>query len=230
MPQRLSIAAIELLALSGAAFWPGYLSKLRDAGGYTHVHAVLGAAWLLLLAAQPLLIRASRRAAHRFVGRVGVAVGVAFVVSGVLMAHHSLVRMEPEQFAREGRFVYLPLAMAAIFAVALLMAVRWRSVPAVHGRFMAATALPLLDPLIARLLYFFGPPLPADFLYQVPAFLLVALVLSGLLNSLPAAAQGRAPLRRFAWGVAVLLLGFFAVPHTAAWHALVTGFRDLPIT
>jgi len=53
--------------------------------------------------------------------------------------------------APEGRFVYLPLAMAAIFAIALLLPVLWRRSAAARGRFMAATALPLLDPFAAWL-------------------------------------------------------------------------------
>jgi hypothetical protein len=230
MPIRLSLAAVLLLALSGVAFWPAYLSKVQQADGYTHAHAALGTTWLLLLVVQPLLVAAAMRPQHRWLGRVGVLVGAAFFISGVLIAHRSLVRMGAEQFAREGRFVYLPLAMAGIFAAALVMAVLWRSTPALHARFMAATALPLLDPLLARILFFYFPPLPAQYLYQVPAFLLVALALAGLCVSLRGPAHACLPLRRFAWGVAAVLLGFFAVPHSEAWLSFVGWFRALPLT
>ena len=110
---------------------------------------MLGTCWLLLLGVQPLLITASLRSSHRFLGRIGVLVGAAFVVSGILIAHRSVARMNLDQFARERRFVYLPLAMAVIFAIALLLAVLWGRSAAAHGRFMAATALPLLDPVAA---------------------------------------------------------------------------------
>ena len=230
MPLRLSLAALALLALSPFAFWPAYLSKLGSAGAYTHAHAVLGTCWLLLLGVQPLLITASLRSSHRFLGRIGVLVGAAFVVSGILIAHRSVARMNLDQFAREGRFVYLPLAMAAIFAIALLLAVMWRRSAAAHGRFMAATALPLLDPLFARLLFFYAPPLPAEALYQVPAFALSIAVIVAMLVSLPATSPARRSFQYFSAGVTALLLGFFVIPHTTRWQSFAAWFRELPVT
>lgn len=230
MPLRLSLAALVLLALAPVAFWPAYLSKPGAAEATTHAHAALGTGWLLLLVIQPLLIRASRRSAHRLLGRVGVLVGAAFFVSSLLIAHRSVARMSPEQFALEGRFVYLPLAMAALFGGALVLAVRWRHHAALHARTMAATALPLLDPLIARLLFFYGPPLPAVALYQAPAFALSMAVLIALLLSLPAGSAARRSFRHFAVGSAAVLLGFFVVPPTAAWQSFAAWFRGLPLT
>lgn len=230
MPLRLSLFALALLALAVAAFWPGYLSKLGTAGRYTHVHAALGTAWLLLLVAQPLLIRASLRSWHRLLGRIGVLVGAAFFASGILVAHRSIARLDADQFAREGGFVYLPLAMAAIFAVALVLAVAWRRTPALHGRFMAATVLPLLDPLFARLLFRYAPPLPAEFLYQVPALALSTAILAALYVSLPATSRGRPTFAYFALGAVAMFAGFFVVPTTSAWQAFATWFRALPLT
>lgn len=230
MPYRLALCAVALLALVPFAFWPGYLSKWGQADAYTHAHAALGTCWLLLLVAQPVLIQAPLRAWHRRLGRVGVAVGAGFFVSGLLTAHRGLARMNAEQFAVEGRYVYLPLAMTGIFGAALALAVVWRRVAPVHGRFMAATALALLDPLFARLLYFHAPPLPAEPLYQVPAFGLTLVVLAGLLRSLPAGSPGRTAFRNFSAGTAAVLVGFFFIPPTAAWHAVAAWFRALPLT
>jgi uncharacterized membrane protein len=230
VPLRLALSALALLVLAPLAFWPAYLSKLGAADAYTHAHAVLGTCWLLLLFVQPLLIKASYRSTHRLLGRVGVTVGVAFFISGLLLAHRSVARMSMEQFSREGRFVYLPLAMAAIFAAALFLAVQWRHSPPVHGRFMAATALALLDPLFARLLFFYAPALPAEALYQVPAFALSLAILLAMLLSLPNQSAGRPAFSYFAAGVAIVLLGFFVIPGTAPWLSFATWFRGLPLT
>jgi hypothetical protein len=229
-PRHVSIAALVLLGLSGLAFWPPYLSRPQAADAHVHAHAALGAVWLMLVAVQPLLIRAVMRAQHRLLGRIGVVVGVAFAWSGVMVAHRSVVRMGADQFAREGRFVYLPLAMAVLFAVALMLAVRFRASPAVHSRFMAATLLPLLDPVIARLLFFHAPPLPAESLYQVPAFVLFAAVLARLAHSLPETATGRVAFGRYAIGTALVLLGFFVVPGTGAWLSFTAWWRGVPLT
>ena len=230
MPLRVSLAALLLLALSGLAFWRPYLSAPQAAGAHVHAHALLGVAWLVLMAVQPLLIRASRRAAHRQLGRIGAALGGAFVLSGVLVAHRGLARMGAEQFALEGRLVYLPLVMAALFAAALTLALVWRASPAVHARFMAATLLPLLDPVTARLLYFYGPRLPFESGYQVPAFSLVALALALMARSLPERAPGRASFIAFVAGALVALAGFFVVPDTEPWLAFAAWFRALPMS
>jgi hypothetical protein len=230
MPLRLSLAALTMIVLSVFAFWPQYLSRIRTAESYTHFHAVLGTCWLLLLVVQPLLVRAAKLALHRFIGRLGCLLGAGFVVSGLLVAHRSLQRMDPEQFAREGQFVYLPLAMTALFAAALVLGIAWRSVPAVHGRFMACTALPLLDPLFARIQFFYLPPLPMPFLYQLPAFALSSVVLLVLSRSLPDDSPGCAGFRSFAVGTVAVLTLYFVVPSTGTWRAFTEWFRALPIT
>lgn len=138
--------------------------------------------------------------------------------------------MSLEQFKREGRFVYLPPAMASMFAMALALAVRWRHSAAAHGMFMAATPLPLLDPLFARLLFFYAPPLPAEALYQVPAFALSVAVTLAMLVSLPALSPARRSFQYFSAGVTAIPLGFFVVPHTTSWQSFAAWFRALPMT
>jgi len=219
-----------LLVLAGIAFWPPYLSRPQEANAYVHVHAVLGVTWLLLLIVQPLLIRAGMRRQHRLLGRIGLAIGGIFALSGVLMAQKTLATMGAEQFAEEGRFVYLPLAMVAIFTAALAMAVFFRASPAIHARFMAATVLPLLDPVLARLLFFYAPPLPVTYLYQVPAFVLTLAVLTLLTITAPAATSGRTAFAWFSIGTASTLLGFFVIPATGTWLMFTGWFRALPIT
>ena len=230
MPLRLASFSIVMLALSALAFWPAYFSKFRSADAYTHFHAGLGLVWLLLLVWQPLLARARKLPLHRVIGRGAGVVAVAFVVSGILVAHRSAGRMDLAQFSREGYALYLPFVMAAIFAAALFLGVAWRSVPAVHGRFMACTALPLLDPLLSRILYYYFPPFPALFLYQVPAFVIVGGLLVALSTSLPRLCPGRRAFHVFAVVTVFALLLFFITPYSTAWFAFVSWFRSLPIT
>ena len=230
MPQRLAFLSMVMLALSALAFWPAYLSKFRAADVYTHFHAGLGLVWLLLLVGQPLLVLGRRLPLHRVIGRCAGVLGAAFVVSGILVAHGGVSRMDPAQFSREGYAVYLPLVMAAIFAAALVLGIAWRSVPAVHSRFMACTALPLLDPLLSRILYYYFPPLPSLFLYQVPAFVVVSGLLVALSSTLPRGTPGRRTFHAFAVCTVFALLLFFVTPYSTAWFAFVIWFRSLPIT
>lgn len=231
LPRGLCVAAVLLLLLAVAAFWPPYLSRRWAAiDAYTHVHALLGAGWLLLLAVQPGLIVGGRRATHRAVGRGAVLVAPAFVVSGVLLAHFRLGRLSEAAYAKEAVYVYLPLSMALLFAVAAGLGFHWRRSPAVHARFMASTALLLVDPVLARLLFFRLPPLPFEQLYQALSFSLVALGLWVLWRTLPPGAAGRVAYRNFCIGTVAVLALFFVLPHSGVWAAFTRGFRALPLT
>jgi len=58
LPAPIAVLAGLLLALALGAFWPMYLSKPFAAlDRYTHAHAAVGLAWMLLLVAQPLAMR-----------------------------------------------------------------------------------------------------------------------------------------------------------------------------
>lgn len=231
LPVGLLGGAVLLLLLASAAFWPLYLSRpWVGIDAYTHVHALLGMAWMCMLVVQPALVYTGRRRAHRALGRVAVFVAPAFVVSGVLLAHYRLGRMAEAVFAREGVYVYLPLSVALLFAVAAGLGVYWRRSSGVHARFMASTALLLIDPVLGRLLFFRLPPLPFEQLYQGISFSLVALALFGLWRTLPANAPGRVAFRNFCIGTVVVLALFFLVPHTGAWAAFTLLFRALPLT
>ncbi len=222
--------AVALLVLAAVAFWPRYLSQVEAASTITHLHAAAGTAWLILLASQPMLITARRPTLHRMLGRVGVLLGLAFAVLGVLLTHESLTRATPEQLPQQLQHVYLPLAMVALFTSSLLLAVRWRHRMELHGRYMAATSLALLDPVLARLLFAHGPALPFDFLYQVPAFTLVMGALLLMVRSLSLGSAERAGLARYAVAVAILLAGFYVMPPTAGWQRTMLWFRDVPLT
>ena len=221
----LVVAVAVLSPLVAWAFWPRYLSPSATPGTHLHAHAAMGTAWLVLLLAQPLLVRARRFAVHRALGRVGVVVGIGFVATGLLLAQRWLAGLDATRLAREGGFLYMILGMTLMFAVALALGIRWRRSPAVHGRFMACTLLPLLDPVFGRLLGAHFPALPAAFLYQLPALLAMAGVLAALALTVPRAAPGRVSFVAFAWGSILLFLLFFAIQHHPAWMTCVAWLK-----
>jgi len=225
-----AVGAVVLLALAVPAFWPDYLAKVSLVDGYTHGHAILGLLWLLLLILQPLVLRAGRMSLHRSLGRLGALVALAFTVSSVLLTHHRASRMPDEAFASFGAGFYLPLVMTLVFAAAATLGLRWRRVATLHARFMACTVLALVDPVSARLLHFYAPPLPAGFLYQLPAFTLIIVTLAMLYFTLPPNARARRVFGTFAVTVAVFLLLYFATPYSAGWLGVLEWFRALPLT
>ena len=222
---------LGLLLLAVAAFWPMYLSKNWAAiDRYTHAHAVFGTLWMLILVMQPFLILRGDRLAHRMAGRASLFVALAFVISGLLLAHYRVSRMTEAAFAKDGIHIYLPLAFAALFAVACGLGFRWRKSAPVHARFMLSTALLLVDPVLARIMYYYLPPLPSYHLYQGITFTLIASVMIYLVMSLPLLTPGRIWYRNYCLGTAAVLVLFFAIPYTGAWLAFVKWFRVLPLT
>ena len=127
-------------------------------------------------------------------------------------------------------YIYLPLSVAVLFAIAYGLGFIWRKPAAVHARFMLSTALLLVDPVLGRLMFFHLPPLPSNHLYQGITFTLIAAVMAYLVNSLPRAAPGRIVYRNYCLGAAVVLALFFAVPYIGAWLVFVDWYRALPLT
>ena len=222
---------LALLFLAAFAFWPTYLSKpLAPVDRYTHVHAAAGLLWLLLLATQSLLISRNLRPAHRMLGRVSYALAPLFVLSSVLLAHHRFSRMDPATFEREAYTLYLPLSAAVLFAVGYALALRHRRVLPLHARFMACTALLLVDPVLGRFLAFHVVELPQFWHYQVITFGVEFAVLSALWRTLPPALPDRAAFLHFACGYAAVLLLWFVAPRMDAWLLFATWFRQAPLT
>ena len=231
MPRYVAFFSFGLLLLASVAFWPMYLSKDWAAiDRYTHAHALLGTLWLLVLVFQPILILGGYRLAHRVVGRTSLMVALGFVLSGLLLTHFRVSRMTEAAFAKEGIYIYLPLAVAVLFAAACALGVRWRVSTPVHARFMLSTGLLLIDPVVARIMFFYLPSLPSDDLYQGITFTLIAVAMVYLVKSLPPHTPGRTWYRNYCIGTAAILALFFAVPYTGVWLVFVNWFRVLPLT
>lgn len=222
-------AFLLLAAAAVPAFWPLYLARPAAAvDAYTHAHAAVMAAWCGLLVGQPFLARRAR-SWHRVGGRASYVVAPAVALSAVLLAHQRFSGMDAATLAREGANLYLPLSAVALFAPAYAAGVGWRRDRAVHARFLVATAFPLIDPVLGRLMAFYLPPLPGYLWYQVVTFGLGDLTLAWLAwrdRQTPAGWVFRTML---AWTLLVHA-GWFTVAQGHAWPAVVRWFVRLPLT
>lgn len=143
---------VGLLLTAFVAFWPSYLSQLGENSAYTHVHAVLATLWILMLIAQPTLIRKRRRDVHRTLGRISYGLAPLVVVSIVLLAHSRIADLSVDAFQGQTYFLYLQTSLAALFAGSYAMAIRHRGDMALHARFMICTGFTLVDPVVIRLM------------------------------------------------------------------------------
>jgi hypothetical protein len=218
-----------LLILAGFAFWPLYLSRLgTDIDPYTHWHALLATCWCALLIAQPLLIPRHRKA-HRRLGAASYVLAPAFGIASLLLAHARFRAMNEAKFQDEAASLFLPLSAVFLFAVSYALALHYRHTMPLHARFMILTGLPMIDPVLGRILFFYGPSLPNPLLYQAITFGLTDLIVLGLL------VWPHIPHRfRTAYGFPAALfpvahLGWFTLAQSSGWLPFASWFRSLPL-
>lgn len=205
-----------------AAFWPSYVTRLTDVGLPVHAHAVAMTAWLVLLVAQAWLMRSGRRAAHRALGRVSYLLVPLTVLATLALARHMLRHAKTPLTEETLYFLYLQLSLIAVFALCWAQAIRHRRTPHLHAAWMIGTALALVDPIGARLLFHaFGAQPP---LMQIGTFALVdALLVALLLRERRRAPPVRAYPTLLAIFAATQLPTFF-VHRTPAWRAFAEAF------
>lgn len=232
---RLAKTSAIVVALSTplvvAAFWPHYLSQSFAAiDRYSHLHAIIGSLWLLFLILQPLAIHNGWYRAHVTIGKVSYVVAPLFVIAGMLLSHQRLTAMNDERFEAEAFSHYLPFYASIVFAAAYVLGLWFRRYEEVHARFMLLTAVPLIDPVIGRLVAFYLPPLPSIWLYQVLGFSIATGIAAFLVFSYRGSGSPkRALLGYFAFLVA-LEIGWFTVSLTSFWKQMMVLYRSLPLT
>jgi hypothetical protein len=214
-----------------AAFWPLYLSRpFAAVDAYTHLHALTGTLWFGLLIAQPLLIQSRRHALHRALGRSSYVLAPLFMAAAMLLSHYRLASMSETTFAAEGYSHYLPFYATVVFGVAYALGLLHRRVPRAHGRFMLLTAMPLVDPVFGRVLFFYFPPLPNPSLYQGVTFGLATAIAALLVFSYKDLPAPRRALVGYFVLLVTLEVGWFTFARTAPWLHMVRWFRALPLT
>ena len=143
--------AVLLMALVG--FWKTYFGLVPAFTGVSslmHFHALMVLAWLGILIAQPILIRAKNLEMHRLVGRVSYVVVPLLLLSIVLLMRLSIMKNTlPQAPTIDLRLV--GIADLTFFIPCYLLAIYYRKKTAYHARFMVLTVLPFINPALGRL-------------------------------------------------------------------------------
>lgn len=222
---------LVLLALGAVAFWPGYLAMPKlGLSAWLHLHALSATAWMVLLIAQPLLLRAGRNDLHRALGRASWVLMPVVLLGFIGLAHASMQDRTPAQVGMDAYFFYLRVVLVGMFVFTWAMGMRHRHRPAIHARFMVCTGLSMIDPVVHRLAY--RALRDDDFNYQLVTF---GLVVAGLLVLI--ALERKAKAGRF---VFPLVLGGYVViglplaldfytwgAPWKAWKAIAAAFAAL---
>jgi hypothetical protein len=219
-----------LLLLAFVAYWPSYFSRVLSADHYTHFHASLAVLWILMLAAQPTLIRMKRLALHRLLGAFSYVLAPLIIVSIVLLAHSRIKGLSGEAYAVQTYILYLQVSLTVLFGLSYSLAIAKRHTVALHARFMVCTAFTLIDPVVIRLMFWMGSRTPS-WNYQWVTFGLTDLVIVALIWMERRSKSGR---RVFPIMLIVFVLAqapaLFGMTNTPLWQAFARWFAALPLT
>ena len=215
-----------LLAAAIWAFWTSYFFPKRyEADWHVHLHGVAMFLWMLMLVVQSTLATRGPLGAHRAIGKTSFVLVPVIVVSTLLLAHY---RMKQSGVNQELiYFFYVQVSLVAQFLVAWFFAIMNRRTPQVHMRFMLCTALALVDPILARILYAQAgilPPMLQVITYGVVDLILVALIVHDRMQR----HYSRAYEGMLAFFVVTQLPTFF-LTGTKEWIAFTKAFAKLPL-
>jgi hypothetical protein len=219
--------AIGLLSLP--AFWPSYLSRIgAEKLPQVHFHGLLMFGWVVLLVVQGALIRGRRRAWHRALGKVSYGLVPLIALSTLSLANLRLGSSPRPLPADLLYFFYVQLALLVFFVIAYGFAIVHRREPELHGRYMFCTALALVDPIVARLLYnVFGVGFP---LGQFITYGAVALVLVTMIGFDGRRGKSSPVLPGMLTAFIVLVAPTFFLPQQPVWHEFAEWFARLPLS
>src|SRR5688572_21120368 len=228
--ENLTPALVGLLAVALVAFWPSYLALPASASSlYTHAHAATATLWMLVLIAQPLLVRTRRLSLHRAIGKATYLLAPLVLASILLLAHHRIRLAPAGAYPIQTYILYLQLSLAVMFAGLYVLGVANRRRTWAHARLMICTALVLVDPIAIRVMFWIDPT--PTWNYQWLTFGLTDLLLLALAWADRRHVPGR---RLLLWVLAAFvaaqlpaLLGFTA---TAPWQAFARWYSQLPLT
>lgn len=173
---------ITLFLLALAGFWPSYFAKFFDGTGdfnfYFHFHAFFAMLWILMLIAQPILIRQKKFELHRKIGKLSYVLVPLMFISIILLAHSTL-KGPKENLGLE---LWVPFKDLLIFAVGYGIAITYRHTMAIHARGMIVAGIVLIEPALVRLiLYVFFPDSGFDPTGYLATLSIVYLILIGLI-------------------------------------------------
>ncbi len=219
---------IPLFAIWG--FWVTYFARPSGTVHFLeHLHGFAMFGWCLLLVLQSWLMRNNRRTAHRKLGTLSYALVPLIVVSTVMLANYQLNR---RGLSPEGLYIFsLQTFILIQFLFCYAQAIRHRKTADLHARYMVCTALPLLDPIFARILAIHF--IPVEFtsgIIQYITYGFTDLILLGL-----ALWDWRAHRRRDVFLAVLVVLVETQIPtffvlRWPAWEAYASWFMHLPLS
>jgi hypothetical protein len=190
-----------------------------------------------MLVAQPFLIKYKKVAIHRLLGKMSYVLVPLVLLSGFLMMRFSYYRdiaqlkadrerglnqLDNEQVLQlAAEFKGLPFVWFLWFMLFYILAIINRKRSSIHARYMVATALSLLGPIVDRVVFRFIK-VGEGVRLEAVAFLIADITLAILLWI---DYKNKRPVKTLLTALLIFLVGqvlYFTVPGTPAWEKFVS--------
>lgn len=228
---------VALIAFTILGFWPGYFAVLATAPWGFHLHGITASLWLILLALQSWSAHARRFPLHRTLGKASLGLFPLFLAGGavvVLSMAQGTVGGDPFYAIYGARLALMDLPAIVLLGWLYYRALADRRVIQLHARYLLATPLPLISPVMGRVIGHLVPGLainsPADFghfAWSARIGNVIALVLAAWLYR-TAQRYGR-PFAVSAAVIVVQAILFDTVGFSAAWQRGFAAMATVPI-
>ena len=173
-------------------------------------------------------IRRGERRVHRLVGKASYVVVAAITVSSLALANQQL---NLRGVTGPGKYILmLQVLILAQFLVFYALAIWNRKRSDKHARYMICTALPLIDPIFARILMAYILTPDGFWMIQYLTFGLTNLILLALVAWDWHASRRTDVFLPMLAVIVVLQIPVLLMTDLPAWHAFSSWFIALPIS
>lgn len=140
-----------LIIITFFGFYKPYFSQFPNFDDkktfYTHFHAIVSSLWIIMLIAQPLLIRYKQHKLHRKLGKFSYAIFPILILTLIPLTLYNYYQGNP--------FFISSIINGSLLVVFYSLAIFYKKNTALHMRFMIAIAVIFLSPTLGRIIYIY---------------------------------------------------------------------------
>jgi uncharacterized membrane protein len=145
--KNLGYFLILLVPFALLGFYKTYFNQFpsfKDTSTYIHIHAAIASIWVLLLVAQPLLIRKKKYKLHKQLGKISYLLFPLLILSFI----PGMIRIFNSD---SPTILFFPLSDVIMLIIFYLLAIYHRKNTSKHMRYMIGVAIVFLDPTLGRI-------------------------------------------------------------------------------
>ena len=145
--KNLGYFLILLIPFMFLGFYKTYFNQFptfQETNTFIHVHAAIASIWILMLIAQPLLIRNRKNQLHRKIGKFSYLLFPLLILSFIPQMIRLINSDNPT-------FLFFPLSDCIALIIIYALGIYHRQNSSKHMRYMIGTAIIFLSPTLGRI-------------------------------------------------------------------------------